>query len=599
MTQPLARGPAPTSPASGAQIRLHCAALSARRGRRRHHAGLRVRRGLRRLHHAVSIRSATNAALSLAQPGGAHLARRRLHGPRHLQPHRLRRAHLARGRRSARRASAARHRRRARPGLAAISAAGSIWSLQRLARRHAGAAAAGDGDRHGGGARAVAATTPSSPSPSRWCPIVARVIRSNTLSLREQPFVEAARAVGMSELRIAVRHVLPNTLAPLIVLATAQLGSAILTEASLSFLGLGVPEPHPSWGRMLSESAAEYVRTAPWLVIFPGVAISLAVFGTNLLGDALRDMLDPRQRNCMTTTANCVGRPCSETPRRCSGRRLRLLHRARASSRRSTACQLRGRGRRDAGDRRRIGLRQDHDRAVADAPGAGAARPHRRRARSSSPARDLLTLSEAAMRDVRGNDIAMIFQEPMTSLNPVLTIGNQIAEMLLLHERSGRRQARDEGASRCCDLVRIPEPAQRAQRISAPALGRHAPARDDRHGAGLQSQGADRRRADHRARRHHPGADPRPDPRPAARARHRGDPDHPRPRRRRRDRAARHRDVCRPQGRGGRRSTNCSRGRCIPTRTGLLASIPRLDDARRGPRPRPSGCRKSPAWCRR
>ena len=128
-------------------------------------------------------------------------------------------------------------------------------------------------------------------------PYTARVVRSNTLTLREQPFVEAARAVGMSELRIAVRHVLPNTLAPLIVIATAQLGAAILTEASLSFLGLGVPEPHPSWGRMLSESAAEYVRTAPWLVIFPGVAISLTVFGTNLLGDALRDILDPRLRN--------------------------------------------------------------------------------------------------------------------------------------------------------------------------------------------------------------------------------------------------------------------------------------------------------------
>ena len=127
-------------------------------------------------------------------------------------------------------------------------------------------------------------------------PSVARVVRSSTLSLREQPFVEAARAVGMGEARIAVRHVLPNTLAPLIVLATAQLGSAILTEASLSFLGLGIPEPYPSWGRMLSESAAEYVRTAPWLVIFPAVAISLTVFGTNLLGDALRDILDPRQR---------------------------------------------------------------------------------------------------------------------------------------------------------------------------------------------------------------------------------------------------------------------------------------------------------------
>ena len=128
-------------------------------------------------------------------------------------------------------------------------------------------------------------------------PSVARVIRANTLSLREQPFVEAAKAIGMSETRIAIRHVLPNTLAPLIVLATAQFGATILIEAALSFLGLGVPEPHPSWGRMLSESAAEYVRTAPWLVIFPGAAISFVVFGTNLFGDALRDLLDPRQRS--------------------------------------------------------------------------------------------------------------------------------------------------------------------------------------------------------------------------------------------------------------------------------------------------------------
>ena len=128
-------------------------------------------------------------------------------------------------------------------------------------------------------------------------PRVARVVRSSTLAIREMPFVEAARAAGMNELRVAIRHVLPNTLAPLIVLATAQLGSAILVEASLSFLGLGVPEPHPSWGRMLSENAAEYARVAPWLVIFPGLAISFVVFGTNLLGDALRDILDPRQRS--------------------------------------------------------------------------------------------------------------------------------------------------------------------------------------------------------------------------------------------------------------------------------------------------------------
>lgn len=128
-------------------------------------------------------------------------------------------------------------------------------------------------------------------------PNIARVVRSNTLALKEMPFVEAARAIGINESWIAARHVLPNTLAPLIVLATAQFGSAILVEASLSFLGLGVPEPWPSWGRMLSESAAEYIRSAPWLVIFPGIAISLVVFGANLLGDALRDMLDPRLRS--------------------------------------------------------------------------------------------------------------------------------------------------------------------------------------------------------------------------------------------------------------------------------------------------------------
>jgi peptide/nickel transport system permease protein len=128
-------------------------------------------------------------------------------------------------------------------------------------------------------------------------PTPARVVRASALSLREQPFVESARSVGMSEFRIALCHVLPNTLAPLIVIATAQLSAVILIEATLSFLGLGVPEPYPSWGRMLSESAAEYVRTAPWLVIYPGLAISLVVFGTNLLGDAVRDLLDPRQRD--------------------------------------------------------------------------------------------------------------------------------------------------------------------------------------------------------------------------------------------------------------------------------------------------------------
>jgi len=127
-------------------------------------------------------------------------------------------------------------------------------------------------------------------------PRAARVIRASVLSIRETQYVEAARALGVRHVRIAFRHILPNTIGPFIVLCTAQLGSAILVEATLSFLTLGVPEPYPSWGRMLSVSAAEYAQKAPHLVLFPGVAISLVVFGSNLLGDALRDTLDPRLR---------------------------------------------------------------------------------------------------------------------------------------------------------------------------------------------------------------------------------------------------------------------------------------------------------------
>jgi peptide/nickel transport system permease protein len=127
-------------------------------------------------------------------------------------------------------------------------------------------------------------------------PRAARLIRASVLAIRELAYVEAARALGVRHPRVALRHILPNTMGPFIVLITAQLGGSILVEAALSFLGFGIPEPYPSWGRMLSIAAAEYAHKAPWLVIWPGVAISLAVFGTNLLGDALRDTLDPRLR---------------------------------------------------------------------------------------------------------------------------------------------------------------------------------------------------------------------------------------------------------------------------------------------------------------
>jgi peptide/nickel transport system permease protein len=127
-------------------------------------------------------------------------------------------------------------------------------------------------------------------------PRVARVIRASALSIRESPFVEAARALGAGHVAIMARHMLPNVLAPYLILLTALLGQAILLESSLSFLGLGVSEPTPAWGLMLRGSATQFAERAPWLAIAPGAAISLAVFAFNFLGDALRDALDPRLR---------------------------------------------------------------------------------------------------------------------------------------------------------------------------------------------------------------------------------------------------------------------------------------------------------------
>ena len=130
-----------------------------------------------------------------------------------------------------------------------------------------------------------------------FIPQCARVVRSSALSLREIPYVDAARACGFSHLRIILRHMTPNVMAPFLIMLTTFVGQAILLEASLSYLGLGVQEPIPAWGLMLQGGAEEYAESAPWVPIFPGLAITLAVFGFNLFGDALRDVLDPKLRD--------------------------------------------------------------------------------------------------------------------------------------------------------------------------------------------------------------------------------------------------------------------------------------------------------------
>ncbi|WP_159998939.1 ABC transporter permease [Roseomonas sp. 18066] len=128
-----------------------------------------------------------------------------------------------------------------------------------------------------------------------YAPTVARIVRGSVLSIREREFVEASRAIGNSELYTLWRHVLPGTASPLIVLATSMFGWAILAESALSFLGLGVPPPAPTWGNMLA-AARPYLETAIWLSLSPGACIALALLGVNMLGDALRDRLDPRGR---------------------------------------------------------------------------------------------------------------------------------------------------------------------------------------------------------------------------------------------------------------------------------------------------------------
>ena len=125
-------------------------------------------------------------------------------------------------------------------------------------------------------------------------PRVARVVRAAALSVRVMPYVDAARAAGYSHSRIIFRHMAPNVVAPYLIMLTAFIAQAILAEASLSFLGLGVTEPTAAWGLMLSGNASDFYRQAPWMILFPGAAISLAVFGFNLFGDSLRDFLDPR-----------------------------------------------------------------------------------------------------------------------------------------------------------------------------------------------------------------------------------------------------------------------------------------------------------------
>ena len=285
-------------------------------------------------------------------------------------------------------------------------------------------------------------------------PTVARVIRANTLALRELPFVEAAKSIGMSEMRIALRHVLPNTLAPLIVLATAQLGATILTEASLSFLGLGIPEPYPSWGRMLSEVGGRICARRAMAGDFPR------------RGDQPGGIWHQPVRRCATRY------PRSEA--------ARLMSELQAEDTVLDVKNLRtvfftNSGLFKAVDDVSFSVRRGETLAIVGESGCGKSVTALSIMRlvPDPPGRivggsvelegtDLLGLDEDKMRTIRGNRISMIFQEPMTSLNPVMRIGDQITETVRLHRTMTRKEAWEQ-AVEMLRLVRIPVPERRAQ----------------------------------------------------------------------------------------------------------------------------------------
>ncbi len=333
-------------------------------------------------------------------------------------------------------------------------------------------------------------------------PIFARLLRGSVLAQKENDFVLAARSVGVPRRTILASHILPNAISPLIVQGTLAMATAIIDVAGLGFLGLGPPDPGtPEWGTMLSD-VNRYFQSGPHLAIAPGVAIVLTVLGFNLIGDA-------PARGARPEAAQSIDEPMQ---------RLRepLLSvedlRVEFWTSRGTVHAVNGITF-DIAPGETLGIVGESGcgKSVTSLALLGILSRAGRVTGGTAmfEGRDLLQLKDDQLRQIRGRDIAMIFQDPMTSLNPVLTVGRQIREALETHFDLEKKEAND-ALGRAPRPRRHPQPEDAPQGLPAPVLGRHAPARDDRHGARLRAEAPDRGRADDGARRHHPGADPRP-----------------------------------------------------------------------------------------
>jgi len=327
-----------------------------------------------------------------------------------------------------------------------------------------------------------------------FVPSFVRLLRGEVIAVREEAYIESARSLGATSKRLLGRHVLPNVASPIIIQLALALGFALLTEAGLSFLGIGEQPPTPSWGGMLQEGF-QFINSAPWAVIFPGIAIMLTVLAFNLVADGLRDSLgrerpagsglvgsrtDDRSRLARlglsrsgatseepaaaaataATTASASPEPVPDAPLlhveglriefRTRGEWRPVMEDAEFSVRRGTTLGLVG----ESGS----------GKTVTALAVMGLLPPKVSRVSGSIQfeGQELTTLSSAGMRRLRGNDVAMIFQEPMTSLNPAFTVGNQIAEQIRTHRGVSRADA-SKAAVEMLERVEIPRAAVRAE----------------------------------------------------------------------------------------------------------------------------------------
>ncbi len=320
----------------------------------------------------------------------------------------------------------------------------------------------------------------------------ARVVRAEVLSIKQRDYVEAARGLGAGNRRLITGHILPNAVGPIVVGATLAVGNAIILESSLSFLGLGVQPPTPTWGNMLQEAQVT-MATRPWLTVFPGLAILTVVLSVNFIGDGLQEAFDPtgervhrrwrrRRRQPGRRRGGSLPRPAAATPApdpapgstpapesvatpvTAPGHLLEVRDLTTAfetdlgpiTAVDGVSFTL------DPGEALAIVGESGSGKTVAALSLIGLVPPPGsvEHGEVILEGRNLLGLSEARWREVRGRKIAMIFQDPMTSLNPVLSIGSQITESLAWHEGLSAAAARSR-AIELLELVRIPHPAER------------------------------------------------------------------------------------------------------------------------------------------